>query len=193
MTVQKNNIKPILGMLLIVLVAMIRLGVNASTQFHALSSFSPVGAMAILGGACFSSKRWSYTFPLLTLFVSDIILSLTIYRSAYSGILYSGWYWVYGAFVLMTMASRWLMQKITAGSIILASLLITGIHWIVTDLGVWTGSHTYPQTAAGFWSCLLAAIPFEKNFLAATILYSGLCLAGFEWLRRQSFVKGELV
>lgn len=182
-----------LGALLIVLVAMIRLGVNASTQLHALSSFSPVGAMAILGGACFSRRSWSYTFPLLTLFISDIILSLTIYRTAYSGVLYSGWYWVYGAFLLMTIAGRWLMTRITVARVILASFLITGIHWIVTDLGVWIGSQTYPQTLTGFWSCLAAAIPFEKNFLAATLLYSGLCLAGFEWLRRQSFMKREVV
>ena len=184
MHIQKINTRSLLVTLFILVIAALRVGINISGQLHPLTSFSPIGAMALFGGAYFSKRGAAFAVPLLTLFISDAVLAMTVYSKYGNGILYSGWYWVYGAFALMVVAGKLLLRAVTVKNVLIASLTITFIHWIVTDMGVWLGSSYYPQTMAGFWTCLAAAIPFERNFLFGTLFYSGLMFGAFEWLKR---------
>lgn len=185
MTLQKINTRSLLVTLFILLVAAIRVGINSKGQLHALTSFSPIGAMALFGAAYFTNRGASLAVPLFTLFISDTILALTVYSKYSHGILYGGWYWVYCAFVLMIIAGKWLLKEVTVKNALLAAVSITFIHWVVTDMGVWLGSRFYPQTLSGFWACLAAAIPFERNFLLGTLFYSGLMFGAFEWLLKR--------
>ena len=66
-----------------------------------------------------------------------------------------------------------------------SSLAIVFIHWIVTDIGIWLGSSIYPQTLSGLWACLVAAIPYEMNFLAGTLCYGVILFGSFEVLKRK--------
>ena len=186
MHIEKINTRSLLVTLFILVVAAIRVGINFSGQLHPLTSFSPIGAMALFGGAYFSKRSTSFAVPLLTLFVSDAMLAMTVYAKYGNGILYSGWYWVYGAFALMVVAGKLLLRAVTVKNVLVASLSITFIHWVVTDMGVWLGSSHYPQTIAGFWSCLAAAIPFERNFLLGTLFYSAIMFGSFEWLLKRN-------
>ena len=188
MHVQKNQTRNIIITLFIVAIAAIRLGINSNGPWHALTSFSPIGAMALFSGVYFTHRGAAFAVPLVTLLISDIILSLTIYSQFSHGFLYSGWYWVYGAFALMVLAGKFFIRTVTLKNVLLASIAITFIHWIVTDLGVWIGSKTYPSTIMGFWTCLAAAIPFEKNFLLGSLFYSAVMFGGFEWMRREKVV-----
>lgn len=185
MSTQKIDIRNLVAILFILIVAAIRVSINISGQLHPLTNFSPIGAMALFGGACFSKRSVSFAVPLLTLFISDVVLALTVYRQYSHGILYSGWYWVYGAFALMVLTGRWLLQQVSVRNVLLSALVITFIHWIVTDFGVWFNGTTYPKTMAGWWACLAAAIPFERNFLLGTLFYSGIMFGGFEWAKKQ--------
>jgi len=179
--------------LFIIVVAAIRVGINSSGQLHPLTNFSPIGAMALFGGAYYKRKSWALLVPLITLFVSDTVLALTVYRAFSHGILYSGWYWVYGAFALMVIAGRLLLKNIRIPQLLLAIVIITGIHWIVSDLGVWLNGSTYPRTMAGWVACLTAAIPFEINFLLGSLFYSIVMFGGFEWVRRQGWITTSLL
>jgi glucose dehydrogenase len=68
-------------------------------------------------------------------------------------------------------------------NILVTAIVITLIHWIVADMGVWLSGSMYAETVTGFWACLSAAIPFERNFLAATLLYSAIMFGTFEWMK----------
>jgi hypothetical protein len=184
MNKQTSNTRNWLVSVFIIAIAAIRVGINSNGQWHALTSFSPIGAMALFGGAYFTRRMASFAVPLLTLFISDAVLALTVYSKYSNGILYSGWYWVYGAIALMVIAGIWLGKKINAINLVLAALAITIIHWVVTDLGVWIGSTIYPQTATGFAACLAAAIPFEKNFLLGSLVYGAIMFGAFEWIKK---------
>lgn len=186
MHIEKINTRSLLVTLFILVVAAIRVGINFSGQLHPLTSFSPIGAMALFGGAYFSRRSTSFAVPLLTLFVSDAVLAMTVYAKYGNGILYSGWYWVYGAFALMVAAGRLLLRAVTVKNVLVASLSITFIHWVITDMGVWLGSSHYPQTISGFLACLEAAIPFERNFLLGTLFYSAIMFGSFEWLLKRN-------
>jgi hypothetical protein len=185
MPIQKINPRALVIIFFILVVAAFRVIINMNGPLFPLANFSPIGAMALFGGACFKSRSKSYLFPLLTLLASDVALSLLLLRPYESGFLYSGWYWVYTAFAVMVLAGRVVLKKINMKNIVIAIFTVIIIHWIVSDMGVWLQGTTYAKNAAGLWACLAAAIPFERNFLAGTIIYSGVLFGAFEWLQQK--------
>jgi hypothetical protein len=148
-----------------------------------LANYSAVGAIALFGGAYFNSNGKSFSFPLLTLLLSDLILSVTVYKNFNGGFLYEGWYFVYGAFALMVLAGKLILKNVNVISVVFAAIATVLIHWIVTDFGVWYGSAAYPQTLAGFGTVLFDAIPFEFRFLNGTLGYSAIMFGLFEYLK----------
>ena len=173
----KFNPRTALLLLFITIIAAVRVVFNFSSEISPLANFSPIGAMALFGGAYFNKQWKAFVFPLLMLFLSDFILQQTVFKPYGNGILYGGWYWVYGAFALMTLAGRWLLKKLTVKAFILSVLVCVIIHWIVTDIGVWYGSKIFAQNWKGYVDCLVVAIPYEWRFLTGTLVY-GIVLFG---------------
>src|SRR6187455_2115048 len=95
---------------IIVAAALIRILNNTSSNFDALANYSPVAAMALFGGATFRNYAKSLLIPVLVLLISDIILYETVYKNYGTSFLYEGWYWVYGAFALMTIAGKLIIK-----------------------------------------------------------------------------------
>lgn len=172
--------KEILVGLFIVVVAVSRILMNVNGGVPILSNFTPIGAMALFGGAYFS-KRTAFIFPLLTLWISDIIISSFYYGKL--TFFYEGAGWVYGTFFLIVIVGMYVLRTKKWTNMILASFVAVLVHWIVTDFGVWISGTMYPKTASGFWACLVAAIPFERNFLLGTIMYSSFMIGAYEWMK----------
>lgn len=182
MSTKTFNQQTILLLVFILAVAIIRTYLSIDQNMFGLSNFSPIGAMALFSGAYFNKKWKAFLFPIVALLISDLTLQFTVHKT--DTFLYHGWYYVYAAFVLMVMVGR-LLQQIEPLDVFLATVAVTGIHWLVTDFGVWYGSHTYAQTASGYLQCLMAAIPFEWRFLAGTLVYSAVLFVGFELFNRR--------
>jgi hypothetical protein len=184
MTSKKFDPRTIVLLIFIVATAGLRVIFNFNYDISPLANFSPVGAMALFGGAYFNKKWKAFVFPLTMLFISDLILQQTVFKEYGNGFLYRGWYWVYGAFALMTIIGKTLLKKITIDRFLLSLLTCVLIHWIVTDLGVWIGSTTYSQDLGGFATCLENAIPYEWRFLAGTFAYGIILFGLFEWMKK---------
>src|ERR1051326_4060072 len=88
-------------MLFIIATAAVRTVFNFSYEISPLANYSPLGAMALFGGAYFNRRWKAFAFPLLMLLASDVVLHQTVFKRYGNGFLYDGWYWVYGAFALM--------------------------------------------------------------------------------------------
>lgn len=185
MTAKKFNPRTTILLAFIFATAVLRVIFNFSYEISPLANFSPVGAMAIFGGAYFNKKWKAFAFPLLMLFISDLFLHQTVFKAHAGGLLYNGWYWVYGAFALMTITGKWLLQKITISRFLLSVMTCVFIHWIVTDFGVWTGSKIYAQNFSGLAVCLENAIPYEGRFLAGTLAYGIILFGSFEWMKKR--------
>lgn len=170
---------PIL-LLFMLLIVGLRVIAPLSPDFKAIANFSGIGAVALFGGAYFKNKITGFLLPVLVLFLSDLGLVLTMGKD-YG--FYQGWYYTYIAFILMVLVGKVMINKVNVQNVLGASLAAVFIHWIVADFGVWFGSTFYPQTLAGFWACLVAAIPFELNFLYGTLGYSALMFGIFETLK----------
>ena len=176
----KFNYRTPVLLLFMFLIIGLRVIAPLSPDFKIIANFSGIGAVALFGGAYFKNKVNAFLLPILVLFVSDLGLVLTMGLD-YG--FYSGWYYTYIAFILMVMVSHLIIKQVNPQSVLISGLVGVLIHWIVADFGVWYGSTVYPQTLLGFWACLVAAIPYEKNFLYGTLGYSALLFGVFESLK----------
>lgn len=174
------NKRTLVLLLFIALIVSTRVLAALLPDLQFLGSLSGIGAVAIFSGSYFKNKLNRFVLPMMVLLVSDFVLGLTVHSSYF---FYQGWYYTYIAFGLMILAGKLLVKQPSATSVFGASLVGVFIHWIVADFGVWYGSAFYPQTLAGFWACLVAAIPFEFRFLCGTLLYSAIMFTAFEALK----------
>ena len=145
---------------------------QATDEVSAMANFTPIGAMALFGGAYFTSKRKAFLFPILTLLISDLVMMQTVYAKYNQGmLLYSGWN--YGAFALMVFIGQGMIKKVNLKNVVFSGLLAAIAHFIISDFGVWLGGGIdmttglpFTKDLSGLMSCYIHAIPFLKNMIA---------------------------
>jgi hypothetical protein len=187
MSIEKINPRFVVLALLMVAVAAMR--IPNSAQLTPWANFTPIGAMGLFGGAYFTKQWKAVLFSLLTLLASDLIIQAFVFNGKY-GIIYSGWYWIYGIFILITFIGRWVIKKVSIKSIMLATITASLTHWMLADFTVWASGGTDLRTMtplsrdwAGLMQCYIQGFPFMNNFLAGTLVYSALMFGTFEWMK----------
>lgn len=186
MSESKFNPSTVILILVVVLVSIIRVAAPHSDNFKDIANFSAVGAIAMFGAAYFNNPLKAFGFPLTVLLLSDIFIART---SGY-GFFYDGWYWTYIAFILMVAVSRVLLKKVNVQNLVMAAISVILIHWVVADISAMYIPGLYPPTLAGFWACLVAAVPFELKFLYGTVIYGAVMFGLKAWYPSLSFKKG---
>ena len=174
--------------LLMITVAMLRI---PTAYIPVLSNFTPVGAIALFGGHYFNNKLKAGLFPLIPLLMSDLIINNLIYDGKY-GVMHGGWYWIYASFFCIAMIGKYALKKITVTNIILAAILSTIFYWLIVDGMVWIGGGNDIRTmlplsrdVAGLVQSYWQGLPFMKNFLTGTLLYSAILFGIFEWMKHR--------
>lgn len=144
-------------------------------------NFTPVGAMALFGGAKLRNPGATFLFPLAALFVSDLIAGFHRFSGFYGVIPV-----VYLSFCLSVLIGR-LFRNHQSGSGISAATLVGAIQFfLVTNFAMWAFFDVYAKTPAGLLSCYVAGIPFFWNTLASDSLYTLILFAGFALVERLS-------
>jgi hypothetical protein len=132
-------------------------------------NWAPVGAVALFGGA--RLKGWSaYLVPLLTMLITDPILSHRAGYPAYSW----GSLIVYACFLINVFLGRTFLRNTSSpwriGAVALAGSLQ---FFLTTNFFVWLQAPSvYPHTVNGLTECYLAALPFFERTLTADLFYS---------------------
>src|SRR6266853_4245250 len=135
-------------------------------------NFAPIGALALFGGAYFSSKREALAIPLLSLILGDVV---TGFHQLIP--------FVYASFLVSVTIGFWLRRKRSAPRIAAATLAGAMQFFLVTNFALWASSiSSFPKTAGGLVACYVAGIPLFWNTLAgdafyATLLFGGMALA----------------
>jgi hypothetical protein len=150
------------------------------------ANFSPIGGMALFGAACYGKRRWAFIVPILSMWISDLILNNVVYGSYFDHFVwfYSGSGFTYGAFALIVTAGLFILKKIKIPRLIAASLAASVIFFLVSNFGVWFSSGMYPQTLSGLEACYVAGLPFFRNTVAGDLVYSAILFGAFEWSAR---------
>src|SRR5215217_1604106 len=179
MSLDKINIRNYVLILIVVAAAATRfLHLDSFTSWF---NFTPIGAMAMFGGAYYADKTKAYLVPLITLFCSDLILNLTVYYNIDGK--FEAAFWTYLSFMLMVTVGQY-MTKINVWTVVAGSFACVFIHWIISDISVvmMEGS-MYPKSFAGYLMALQGAIPWERNLLVSTLVYSMVMFGGFEYAK----------
>lgn len=159
----------------------------ASRFLPHMPNFSPLGAIALFGGAHFE-KRWqAFIVPLLSVFASDLVLNNVIYAGYYDSFVffYDGFYWQYGAYVLTVLLGMFYLRKIDPLRVIGVSFASAVLFFVVSNFGVWAGGTMYTMDAMGLFTCYVAAIPFFKGTLLGNVAYSAVLFGAFALVERR--------
>ena len=185
----KQTLNPRFLTLLCFILAMALLRISNAAQLTPFAQYTPLGAMGLFGGAYFSSRWKAFAFPILTLLVSDLVINKIVFHGKY-GVMYDGWYWIYGIFAVIVLFGKVILQKINVKNMVIAAVVASVSHWVLADTTVWVGGGTDLRTMlplsrdwAGYVQCLTQGFPFMKNFLVGTLAYSGLMFGAFELLQ----------
>jgi hypothetical protein len=155
-------------------------------------NFAPIGAMGLFGAAYFSRKWLAVLLPLVTLWLSDLVINNVVMAGYYNQFtwFYEGWYWVYGTTALITLTGFFTLRKVEFSSVIGSSLLASVIFFLVTNFACWPGNPMYSQDFSGLLACYAAGIPFFQGTLAGNIFYGIVLFGGYELANAKiSFLK----
>jgi hypothetical protein len=143
-------------------------------------NFTPIGAMALFGGAYFARKRIAFAVPLAAMFLSDLVLAATHYGWRIFGLTP----YVYGSFALITGLGLLLRRRMPAAAVGTAAPLASLLLFAITNFAFWLHGGLYPHTFEGLATCYVTAIPFFGYTVAGDLVYSFVLFGGFalaEW------------
>ena len=131
-------------------------------------NFAPIGALALFGGAYFSSKRAAVAVPLLSLVAGDI---------------FTGFHplipYVYASFLVSVAIGFLLSRKKSTLRIGVATVAGAIQFFLITNFALWASSiGNYPKNAGGLAECYIAGLPLFWNTLAGDAFYVVLLFGG---------------
>ena len=159
--------------------------------------FAPQIAMALFAGSAIKDKRFAFLFPILSLFVSDLLYQflylqgLTTIKGFYSGQIAN-----YLLIASVTIIGLFI-NKNKVGQIFAGSLAGAAYFFLVSNFMVWIGggwdinNQPYPRSISGLMLCYTEALPFFKWSVASTLLFNGVFFGSFYLLGR-SVLKKEM-
>ena len=157
---------------IILIIALVAIGILGRVIPHPYN-FTPMTAIALLSAHAFKNKWVAIGIPLISFWVSDIIINNFIYAGYYENfrIFSPGVLWIYGSIACITLMGKFSLNKVSVTKIGLSSIAGSTIFFILTNFGVWImGGYGY--TYKGFLECYTLAIPFLGNNILSTLIFS---------------------
>ena len=150
-------------------------------------NYSPLGAICLFGAAHFSQKKYAYLIPILAVWLSDLILNNWVYSAYYPSftLLYSGFYWQYGSYLLTVVLGQFLFKKVNLMRVLGGALGASILFFLISNFGVWASGSMYPKTATGLIACYTAGLPFLKGTLVGNLVFSSALFGGYRLLQQR--------
>lgn len=150
-------------------------------------NFAPIGALGLFGSAYFTRKWIAIILPLVSLWLSDVVINNTLYAQYYKGftLFYDGFYWVYGTIILTTLLGFYMLKKVSVKNVLASSILASILFFLITNFSCWLGNSMYGQDLNGLMDCLMAGIPFFGGTLSGNVFYSIVLFGTFEFSKRK--------
>ena len=159
--------------------------------------FAPQIAMALFAGSIIKDKRFAFLFPVLSLFISDLLYQF-LYSQGLSTIqgFYSGQWQNYLLIASITVIG-FFINKNKIGQIFIGSLAGAVYFFLISNFMVWIGggwdinNQPYPRSFDGLMLCFSEGLPFFKWSLLSTLLFNGIFFGTF-YLLGKSVLKKEM-
>ncbi len=159
--------------------------------------FAPQIAMALFAGSISKDKRFAFLFPVLSLFISDLLYQF-LYSQGLSTIkgFYSGQWQNYLLIASITIIG-FFINKNKVGQIFIGSIAGAVYFFLISNFMVWIGggwdinNQPYPRSFSGLMLCYSEALPFFKWSVLSTLLFNGIFFGSF-YLLGKSVLKKEM-
>ena len=147
-----------------------------------MPNFTPIGAIALFGGAYLKNRYHAFLIPMISLWLSDLILNNFIF-SFYSEFtwFYPGFLWQYASFILIIVIGYLFLKKLNFKNIFITTIFSSLVFFIITNFGVWISGSMYTLDFQGLTSCYIMALPFFKGTLLGFMCYSTLLFGVLEF------------
>ena len=183
-----NKMKKVLDTRFLIISGMILLA--AISRFlpialPSMANFSPVGTMALFGGAYFAKKQWAFIVPMMALWLSNLILNNVFYTKYYPTFSFGFELAVFVSFALVVVIGIVLLKRVNVVNLLTANILGTIGFFLISNFFVWAGGTMYPQTMEGLGMCFTMGLPFLKNTLLSNLLFSTVMFGTFEYFKIQ--------
>ena len=131
-------------------------------------NFTPILASAIMAPMLIKDRWFGMAIPIVAMFISDVIIGFYSYQFV-----------IYSSILAIALVAP--MRK---NYFRLGIMAIGGSVWffITTNFAEWIIWDYYPKTIEGLITCYTLAIPFFKNTLISTCLFTGLLTISIKYL-----------
>lgn len=152
-----------------------------------LSNFAPLAAIALCSAAYFPSKL-KFSLPLVTLFLSDVILNYHYGASLLDAHIVGR----YLALVLVGVIGVLLQNRVSLTTMLPASVLGSSIFYFVTCAFSWLSDPGYVKNFGGLIQAITVGLPqysatpawmFFRNSLLSDLLFTLLFVMCMSWSR----------
>lgn len=181
------------GFALLSMVAMLAVAAVIRFMPH-IPNFTPVEGITIFGAAYLGRKHYAFLLPVITLYISDLVINNTTARPFFedqTGFVWYSDYMVFNALALIVVAviSTQTLKKINFITVPAAAVASSVVFYVVTNFGVWlTSQVAYTKDMAGLMACFAAGLPFFKTSLLSTVAFTAVIFTVFEYFKKQSAV-----
>ena len=147
-----------------------------------MPNFTPIGAIALFGGAYLKNKYHAILIPITSLWLSDLILNNFIF-TFYSDFtwFYPGFLWQYISFILIIVLGYFFLKKINFKNVFITATYSSILFFIITNFGVWISGSMYTLDFQGLIACYVMALPFFKGTLLGFMCYSAFLFGALEF------------
>jgi hypothetical protein len=165
-----------------------------SRLFPILPNFQPVTALALFAGAIFfADRKFGILIPVSAMIFSDILLhffsqSLIGYYVGFHESMIA----VYLSLALISLYGMKFTRKNKLSSVFLGSISGALIFFIITNFSSWLLSPDinnlpYSKDFVGFIRCYTEALPFFRNTLLSSIIYSFVIFGAYKLAEKYTF------
>lgn len=143
--------------------------------------FTPLTAIALMGGALVADKRLAFAIPVLAMFVSDLV-TVTFLNSYWTTpaeyFLSSSTAFLYIAVLAMTAIGFWLRKRMSTGKLAIAAGSGSIVFFLLSNFGVWM-INELPKSFGGLMGTYALGLPFLTYELAGSLFYSFVFFGAF--------------
>ena len=124
-------------------------------------NFTPIIALAIMSSYFFRNINFSYAIMLFSMLLADFFIGF-----------YSHMLFVYSSLFLIVLIFFKISKKINYKNLFIFSFFGSVIFFLISNFGVWLVGNLYERNINGLIECYFMAIPFFKNTIISTLIFS---------------------
>ena len=124
-------------------------------------NFTPIIALAIMSSYFFRNVNFSYVVMLFSMLLADFFIGF-----------YSYMLFVYVSLFLIVLIFFKISKKMNYKNLFIFSFFGSVIFFLISNFGVWLVGNLYERNINGLIECYFMAIPFFRNTIISTLIFS---------------------